>query len=556
MMVYEEEDARTRASAQARGESLSLACATAAIVGAAVGLFGPLFVAELLDTRALTVPGEILLGACNLLCVAGVALWALAGRRRHAVRERQIAQELRAQETARAREEEELGRLERAAASERRFRLTAEDALREKDDLLRQAQKLEAIGSLAGGVAHDFNNLLTVVLSYADILAMGLTPADPMWEGLDEIRQAGERAADLTKQLLAFSRKQILSPTVLDLDQVIEGMLKMLRRLIGTGIELAHTSSHDLGKVHLDRGQTEQVLLNLIVNARDALPHGGKIQIETSNTEVDAELAEQLGLAAGPHVLLTVRDTGTGIDAATAEHIFEPFFTTKEKGKGTGLGLAVVFGIVRQSGGHIAVASEPGRGTTFTLRFPRTTVASKPRAAAEPARPAHRGTETILLVEDEEQVRHVAAAILRRSGYLVLDTATGGDALLLSEQHDGPIELLVADVVMPRLRGDRLNERLVAARPAMKVLYMSGCAEETILKVAVGATPPAFLPKPLTPDTLLRKVREVLDGAEKPPDQAELQRRRESAEWRERRRSKTHTPRTSGPAIPRGPGEP
>ena len=553
MIAYEED--RTRSPAPARGEELPLACATAVVAGIAAGLLGPSLVAALWETPRISIPAEVVFGAGNLFCLTAIALWAVAVRRRHARRERQIAEELRAQEEARAREEGELARLERAAASERLSRLTAENALREKDDLLRQAQKLEAIGSLAGGVAHDFNNLLTVVLSYADILAVGLTPANPMWEGLDEIRQAGERAADLTKQLLAFSRKQVLSPTVLDLDQVIEGMLKMLQRLIGTGIELTHMSSHDLGKVHLDRGQTEQVLLNLVVNARDALPHGGKIQIETSNTEVDPDLAEQIGVAPGPHVLLTVRDTGTGIDAATAEHIFEPFFTTKEKGKGTGLGLSVVFGIVRQSGGHIAVASEPGKGTTFTLRFPRTTAASKARAAAEPARQAHRGTETVLLVEDEEQVRHVASAILRRSGYHVLDAATGGDALLLSEQHEGPIDLLLADVVMPRLRGDRLNDRLAAMRSEMKVLYMSGCAEETILKVAVGATPPAFLPKPLTPDTLLRKVREVLDGAEKPPDQVEIQRRRESAEWRERRRSKTHTPRTSAAATPQAPHE-
>ncbi len=541
-MVVHEDGRSSSGKAGQGGKRFALVGGLSALLGGSLVLIGwrldAAWLGRIRDAR----PGAALFVLGNIVCL--VVLWrsAMMSVRRSQAREREASRALLVREARRVHEEDAMARLERTAETERLSRLSAEDALREKEDQLRQAQKLEAIGSLAGGVAHDFNNLLTVVLSYADILAVGLTPEDPMWEGLDEIRQAGERAADLTKQLLAFSRKQVLTPTVLDLDHVVEGMLKMLRRLIGASVELSHLSTGDLGKVHLDRGQTEQVLLNLVVNARDAMPQGGKITIRTSNTDVDVNLAEELGVAPGPHVLLTVEDTGTGMDTSTKAHIFEPFYTTKEKGKGTGLGLAVVFGIVKQSGGHVAVCSVPGKGTTFSIHFPRTTASLRPRPRAEPARHAHRGTETILLVEDEDQIRHLAAAILRKSGYHVLDSATGGDALLISEQHEGPIHLLLADVVMPRLSGDRLSGRLAALRPKMKVLYMSGGSDEAIPRRGVDGSPVAFLPKPLTPDSLLRKIREVLDGTEKLPDPGELKRRRESAEWRERRRSKTHTP--------------
>ncbi|MFO0588039.1 MAG: ATP-binding protein [Polyangiaceae bacterium] len=488
----------------------------------------------MLDTHI----GLALFAGANVVCLAGLAMWATACLEKQRQREKRATDALRAQEEARLRDEDTLTMLERTAEIERLSRLTAEDALREKEDQLLQAQKLEAIGSLAGGVAHDFNNLLTVVLSYADILAADLTPDDPMWEGLEEIRKAGERGADLTRQLLAFSRKQVLTPTVLDLDQIIEKMLKMLRRLIGSAVELSHLQAHDLAEVHLDRSQTEQVLLNLVVNARDALPRGGKILLQTANVDIDAALAEQLGLHPGPHVVLTVKDNGTGMDAATKERIFEPFFTTKEKGKGTGLGLSVVFGIVKQSGGHIAVTTELGCGTTFSVYFPRAPRLPSSEPHRERPRSQHGGNETILLVEDEEHVRHLATTILRRNGYLVLDAATGGDALLLSEQYEGKIDLLITDIVMPRLAGDRLSERLVKQRPGMCVLFMSGCTDEA-LPTRIADTAPAFLAKPLTPDALLWKVRDVLAGVRRVPEHL-AKVRRESGVWAERRRSRSY----------------
>jgi PAS domain S-box-containing protein len=376
---------------------------------------------------------------------------------------------------------------------------------------LLQAQKMEAVGGLAAGIAHDFNNILSVILSYAGMMLSGLGPGDPLAEDVEEVRKAARRAADLTRQLLAFSRQQVLEPRILDLEQTVAGMEKMLRRLVGEDVELALLAAPDLGRVHADPGQIEQVILNLAVNARDAMPRGGKLTIETTNAcvERDDDLA---GIGRGRYVRLAVSDTGCGMDEATRQRIFEPFFTTKEKGKGTGLGLATVFGIVRQSGGHIAVDSEPGRGSTFDIYLPRTDSIEEELAASRP-RMALTGSETVLIVEDEEPVRAVARAILRRSGYTVLTAQNGGEALLICERHAGRIDLLLTDVIMPFLDGRQVAERLVSLRPDLKVLFMSGYTDDVIAPHGVLEPGLMFVHKPITPDTLLAKVREALDGA-------------------------------------------
>lgn len=390
-------------------------------------------------------------------------------------------------------------------------RKRAEAALRRSEEQLRQAQKMEAIGNLAGGIAHDFNNLLLVILGYSSLLLESMEPSDARRAEVVEIERAAMRAAALTQQLLAFGRKQLLKPKIIKLSDVVTGVETMLRRLIGEHIELTVRTSSELGCVGADPSQMEQIIINLAVNARDAMPRGGKLIIETTNVNLDQAQAAQVGVVSGPYVMLTVTDHGVGMDHATQARIFEPFFTTKEMGKGTGLGLATVFGIVQQSGGSICVDSELGKGTTFRVYLPRTDVTEEgKRESSYPDLAALRGSETILLVEDEEQVRALVRTLLQRFGYHVIEAQSGGDALLVSERHAGSIDLLLTDVIMPHINGPQLAQRL--SRRVMKVLYMSGYTEDSIIRQGVIDSGVALLQKPVTPESLARKVREVLDS--------------------------------------------
>jgi PAS domain S-box-containing protein len=380
------------------------------------------------------------------------------------------------------------------------------------EEQLRQMQKMEAIGRLAGSVAHDFNNLLTVIAGRSQLLLRRLAPHDPGRRDVELIQETAERAARLTRQLLAFSRKQILEPKVVDLDMVLGTIGSLLRRLIGEDVDLAVSAHGGLGRVKADPGQIEQVIMNLAVNARDAMPRGGRLTIETGNVELDAAYASrQAGVTPGPYVMLAVSDTGIGMDAETHARLFEPFFTTKEPGHGTGLGLATVYGIVKQSGGHIAVYSEPGRGTIFKVYLPRVAGALAEGAGVPVAAPPPRGSETVLLVEDEADLRVLAVEVLKAFGYNLLQASQPAEALAIAERHEGPIHLLVTDVVMPGMSGPELAERLLAVRPDLKTLFMSGYTDTTVVHHGVLDPGTPFLPKPFTPDALARKVREVVD---------------------------------------------
>ena len=376
-------------------------------------------------------------------------------------------------------------------------RKRAEQALRRSEEQLRQAQKMEAVGRLAGGIAHDFNNLLTVITSYGDLLLEDLAPDDSRRDDVDQIRKAAEGAAALTRQLLAFSRQQVLEPKVVDLRAILAGTEKLLRRLIGADVHLAMPLAPDLGAVKADPGQLEQIIINLAVNARDAMPGGGRLTIEAANMVVEAR--------PGRYVMLAVSDTGIGMDEQTKARVFEPFFTTKETGKGTGLGLATVYGIVKQAGGFITVDSEPGRGTTFKVYLPRVDEPVAPAIARPAPAEPRRGTETVLVAEDAPSVRLVTRQVLERYGYTVLEAPTGDIALRLAAKHHGPIHLLLTDVVMPGLSGRQLAGQLSLLRSEMKVLYVSGYADT----VEPGA---AYLQKPFAPEALARRVRDVLDA--------------------------------------------
>ncbi len=383
---------------------------------------------------------------------------------------------------------------------------------RRLEEQLRQAQKMEAVGRLAGGVAHDFNNVLSVILGYGEMLLSDLPAGEPMRDDIDEIAKAARRAADLTRQLLTFSRQQVMDPKVLDLNDLLSNVDKMLRRVLGADVDLASLPAKGLGRVRADPGSIEQVVMNLVVNARDAMPTGGHLTIETANVELDEEYARlHAGAKPGPHVMLAVTDTGIGMDAQTLGRIFEPFFTTKPQGKGTGLGLSTVFGIVHQSGGTVWAYSEPGKGTTFKVFLPRVDASLDARNSDLPP-PVVRGTETILLVDDDDQVRLVARAILLKHGYQVIEARNAGEALLHAENHSGAIHLLLTDVVMPQVSGPALAVRLAATRPEMKVLCMSGYTDDSIVRHGVIEGHVAFLQKPVTPLSLTRKVRSVLDG--------------------------------------------
>ena len=390
-----------------------------------------------------------------------------------------------------------------------------ERAERERAELerqLHQSQKMEALGRLAGGVTHDFNNLLAVIIGYSELLLMRQMDSDSARPKIEQIQQAGERGAALTRQLLAFSRRQVFQPRVLNLNTAVRGIDKMLGRLIGEDIELIARLEPGLGRVKVDPGQIDQVIMNLAVNARDAMPRGGRLTIETTNVEVDeADAFRPPGMKAGSYVMLAVGDTGVGMDAETQARIFEPFFTTKEQGKGTGLGLSTVHGIVSQSGGHVGVESTPGRGTTFRVYLPP--VEAEADAAEQPGVTVGDllGSETVLLVEDETGVRQMICQLLQVHGYTVLEAGSSDEALTICEQHPDPIHLLLTDVVMPRMGGLELAKRLAPYRPETKVLYMSGYLDDTVVHHGLLDSEMTVLQKPFTRDVLMQKVREVLD---------------------------------------------
>jgi PAS domain S-box-containing protein len=390
--------------------------------------------------------------------------------------------------------------------------ITARKRAEQVGEQLRQSQKMEAVGQLAGGVAHDFSNLLGVMIGYCELLELQLVPDDSKRRMVEQVHKAGALAAVLTRQLLAFSRRQILRPLVLDLNGLVTEMETMLRRLIGENVEITTSLPPDLGRIKADPIQIEQILMNLAVNARDAMPDGGSFTIETINVEVDDSHARpHAEVKPGSYVMLAISDTGVGMDSETQAHIFEPFFTTKELGKGTGLGLSTVYGIVKQSAGYIYVHSEQGRGTTFKLYLPRVDAEVQMRKA-EKALSIHGRGETILLVEDNEPLREMAREMLKGLGYAVLDSGHPAEAIRTAERHEGPIPLLITDVVMPGVNGRVLAETLTAVRPEMKVLYTSGYTDDACIERGALEAGCPLLEKPYTRDALAKRVRELLDS--------------------------------------------
>ena len=391
-------------------------------------------------------------------------------------------------------------------------RKQAEDKMTALQDQLRQSQKMEAIGRLAGGIAHDFNNILTVIKGYSQLSLTEMKKEDPFRENIEEIKKAADRAADLTRQLLAFSRRQVMEMKVLDLNDLLRNLDKMLGRVIGEDIELATILEESLGRVKTDPGQIEQVIMNLAVNARDAMPKGGKLTIETANVDLDQAYARaHVAVKPGPYVMISASDTGVGMPPEMRDRIFEPFFTTKEKGKGTGLGLSTVYGIVKQSGGNIWVYSEPEKGTTFKIYLPRVDEPFEELKEKLVKEELPRGNETILIVEDEEDVLKLAGRILSRQGYHVLEASSGEEALRICKKKKKPFHLLLTDVVMPQMSGRQLEEQLSRVCQDFKVLYMSGYTDNAITHHGILEKGLNYIQKPFAVDSLIRKVREVLD---------------------------------------------
>lgn len=397
-----------------------------------------------------------------------------------------------------------------SGAIERRQAEQEKEKIREQ---FLQAQKMESIGRLAGGVAHDFNNLLTVILSSCSFMAEDLREGDPLLEDLRQIESAGDRAVSLTRQLLAFSRRQVLQTRVLDMHRILKDLDKMLRRLIGEDIDLVTAIDADLWKIVADPGQIEQIVMNLVVNARDAMPTGGRLTLEATNVELDEEYARNhVAVTPGPHVMLGVSDTGAGMDAATMAQVFDPFFTTKEGSKGTGLGLSTVYGIVKQHGGNIWLYSEPGEGTSFKIYLPKAKETEGEVSEVSVGIVDSRGTETVLLVEDETAVLQLAVRVLERKGYSVLTARDGLEGQTVANGHKGRIHLLLTDVVMPHASGKELAEKLLATRPDLKVLYMSGYTDNSIVHHGMLDKGTHFLEKPFSVNALAQKVRQVLDS--------------------------------------------
>ncbi len=402
-----------------------------------------------------------------------------------------------------------------------------QDATRRRhlEEQLRQAQKMEAVGMLAGGIAHDFNNLLTIINGYSQMVLGTLPPGDENRTSVEQIMKAGERAAELTRQLLTFSRRQVVRPKVLDLNTLVAATAVMLRRLIGEHIELRIVAGPDLGKVHADAGQLEHVILNLVVNSRDAMPNGGTLILETQNVELgESYVGMHATIRPGRYVMLAVTDTGIGMDESTRSHLFEPFFTTKEQGHGTGLGLSTVYGIVKQSNGEIVVYSEPGHGTCIKLYFPVVAEVVVEDVAEKLQPGVLSGTETILLVEDEEAVRKLVRRTLEKHGYQLLVAATGTEALEILQNHSERIHLVITDVIMPQMGGRQLAERLKALHPKIRILFVSGYTESSVLRSGNLAEGEAFLQKPFTPLALARRVRELLDQGNGAPDAQKTER--------------------------------